>query len=267
MSILQNFTLGQFVPSDSFVHRLDPRSKFLFLLVYAVVVFLSNQIWLYAVFTAILIFSLRLSKLSLAYIFRGLKPVWFLLVFTIILQLFLTKGGEVYVQWGWFSIEEDGVRQAFFIAMRLGLIVVMSSLLTLTTSPMDLTDGIEKMLGPFKKIGLPVHELALMLSIAIRFIPTLLEETDKIMKAQMSRGANFESGGMISRAKAMIAIVIPLFVSAFRRAEDLALAMEARGYRGDVGRTKLRQLAFSYRDGLVIVFMILMVVAVGVWRV
>ena len=266
MSMLQNFAIGQYIPGDSFVHRLDPRSKFLFIIVFAMVVFMANKTEIYGFLVAILLLCLFMSKLSLSYILRGLKPVWFLLLLTVILQLLLTKGGQVYVRWGWFSIEEEGVRQALFVSMRLGLLVVISSLLTLTTSPIDLTDGVERMFGPLKKWGLPVHEMALMLSIAIRFIPTLLEETDKIMKAQMARGANFDSGTLLSRAKAMVAIVIPLFISAFRRAEDLALAMEARGYRGDIGRTKLRQLQFSYRDGILLLFMLVLVVVVGWWR-
>ncbi|GIO03564.1 energy-coupling factor transporter transmembrane component T [Brevibacillus laterosporus] len=266
MSMLQNFAIGQYIPGDSFVHRLDPRSKFLFIIVFAMVVFMANKAEIYGFLVAILLLCLFMSKLSLSYILRGLKPVWFLLLLTVILQILLTKGGQVYVRWGWFSIEEEGVRQALFVSMRLGLLVVISSLLTLTTSPIDLTDGVERMFGPLKKWGLPVHEMALMLSIAIRFIPTLLEETDKIMKAQMARGANFDSGTLLSRAKAMVAIVIPLFISAFRRAEDLALAMEARGYRGDVGRTKLRQLQFSYRDGILLLFMLVLVAVVGWWR-
>ncbi|MGE5703508.1 MAG: energy-coupling factor transporter transmembrane component T family protein [Clostridia bacterium] len=265
--MLQDFTIGQYVPGHSFVHRLDPRSKLLFLVLFAFAVFLANSFSAYLFLLLIIVGAILLSRISFSYIIKGLKPIWFLLLFTVVIHLFLTKGGEVYARWGWFSIEEEGVRQAIFISFRLGLLVVISSLLTLTTAPMDLTDGLEKLLGPFKKLKLPVHEIALMMSIALRFIPTLLEETDKIIKAQQSRGADFGSGPLLKRAKKMLPIVIPLFISSFRRAEDLALAMEARGYRGGAGRTRLRQLRFSAKDSLVLVVACAVIALLGWWRV
>jgi len=183
-----------------------------------------------------------------------------------VLHLFMTKGGAVYVDSSWFTIEEEGVRQAVFISLRLGLLILVSSLLTLTTSPIDLTEGLERLLKPFGRLGVPVHEIALMMSIAIRFIPTLMEETDKIIKAQTARGADFTSGNLIRRAKNLLPIAIPLFVSAFRRAEELALAMEARGYRGGAGRTRLHKLRFSWRDGCLAVTAALLLAAIGWWR-
>ncbi len=264
MSILQNFAIGQYVPGDSFVHRLDPRSKLLFVIAFAFIVFLANNVVSYGMLLLFLLLSIIISKISPGYIVKGLKPVWFLLLFTVVLHLFATKGGEVYFQWGWLSIQENGVRQGMFMFCRLILLVVVSSLLTLTTTPMDLTDGLERLLGPLRKLNVPVYEIALMMSIALRFIPTLLEETDKIIKAQKARGADFESGNLLKRAKNMLPIVIPLFISAFRRAEELALAMEARGYRGGTGRTRLRQLQLTWRD-LMIVFVVIVIVALVWW--
>lgn len=227
--MLQNIAIGQYVPGTSFLHRADPRSKMLFIILFAILVFLANNVITYAILIAFTVMTVMLSRLSLAYILKSLRPVWILVLFTVILHVLITKGGEVYFQWGWFSIEEKGVTQAIFISLRVSLLVLVSSLLTLTTSPIDLTEGLERLLGPFGRIGVPVHEIALMMSIALRFIPTLMEETDKIIKAQTARGANFTSGNLIRRAQNLIPIVIPLFISAFRRAEELALAMEARG--------------------------------------
>ncbi|MGZ0051186.1 energy-coupling factor transporter transmembrane component T family protein [Brevibacillus gelatini] len=264
--MLQNIAIGQYVPGHSFLHRADPRSKLLFIILFATLVFLANNTVTYAVLVAFTLYAGLLSRLSLGYILKSLKPVWILIVFTIILHIFLTKGGAVYFQWGWFTVEERGIQQAIFISLRLGLLVVISSLLTLTTSPIDLTEGLERLLGPFGRIGVPVHEIALMMSIAIRFIPTLMEETDKIIKAQTARGANFTSGSLVKRAQSLIPIAIPLFVSAFRRAEDLALAMEARGYRGGVGRTRLHKLAFSWRDAGIAAAGVLLAITIGWWR-
>ncbi|WP_134686816.1 energy-coupling factor transporter transmembrane component T family protein [Brevibacillus migulae] len=266
MNFLQNFAIGQYVPRDSFVHRLDPRSKLLFLLFFTLLVFWANNWFSYGLLLCFLFMVTAASRIPGVYLLRGLKPVWFMLVITVILHLLITKGGAVYVQWGWFSIEQAGVQQAIYMAFRLGALVTMGALLTLTTTPMDLTDGLERLLAPLKRFNVPVHELALMLSIAMRFIPTLLEETDKIIKAQKARGVDFETGPLIQRAKHMIPIVIPLFVGAFRRAEELALAMEARGYRGGEGRTRLRQLHLSWRDTLLAGIAILLGVLMGWWR-
>jgi energy-coupling factor transport system permease protein len=266
MSMLQNVAIGQHVPGQSFVHRLDPRSKLLFVILFATLVFLAHHPGSYAVLIGFTLVSLWLSRISVRYILKSLQPVWFLILFTVVLHLFVTKGGAVYVNWGWLTIEEEGIRQAVYMSIRLGLLVIISSLLTLTTSPIDLTEGMERLLGPTRKIGVPVHEIALMLSIALRFIPTLLEETDKIMKAQMARGADFHSGNLIRRAKNWIPVAIPLFVGAFRRAEELALAMEARGYRGGVGRTRLRKLTFTWRDGCLALAALGLTVLIGWWR-
>jgi len=266
MSMLQNFTLGQYVPGRSFVHRLDPRSKFGFLIVFAIAVFMANNIQTYSLLLASMLVAVFLSELKLSYIVKGLQPVWLFLLITAVFHLLFTKGGTVYFQYQWISVEEEGVRQATYMTLRIGLLMVASSLLTLTTTPIDLTDGLERMFHVFKKVGVPVHEIALMLSIALRFIPTLLEETDKIMKAQKARGADFESGNIIVRVKSVIPIVVPLFISAFRRAEELALAMEARGYRGGAGRTRLRQLQLTWRDSVMVVVTLLHAMLVGWWR-
>ncbi|MGO0058777.1 energy-coupling factor transporter transmembrane component T family protein [Brevibacillus fluminis] len=264
--MLQNVAIGQYVPGNSTVHRLDPRSKLIFIVLFAIAVFLANSYAAYGLLVLFIIGAIGLSRISLAYIIKGLQPVWFLMLFTVIIHLLLTKGGEVYFRIGWFSIEEVGVRQAIFISLRLGLLVVISSLLTLTTAPMDLTDGLERLFAPLKKLKMPVHEVALMMSIALRFIPTLLEETDKIMKAQQSRGADFTNGSLLKRVQHMVPIVIPLFISSFRRAEELALAMEARGYRGGTGRTRLRQLSFTGKDVWVLIVAVALIVLLGWWR-
>lgn len=266
MSVLQNFAIGQYMPGNSLLHRLDPRSKLGFVLLFAVFIFLANNWLTYFLLSLVLAIAAWLGRIAPAYLLRGLKPVWFLILFTILLHLFTTKGGAIYVEWGWLTIEERGVRQALFMAVRLTLLVLVSSFLTLTTSPLDLTEGMERLLAPLKKLGVPVHEIALMVSIALRFIPTLLEETDKIIKAQTSRGADFESGNLLTRVRNLVPIVVPLFISAFRRAEDLALAMEARGYRGGVGRTRRKQLRFTWRDGLLVLVAAVLAVLLGWWR-
>lgn len=264
--MLQNIAIGQYVPGQSFLHRADPRSKLLFIVLFATLVFLGNNTITYSILIGFTLFTILLSRLSFTYILKSLKPVWFLILFTVILHIFITKGGTVYYQWGSFTIEEQGVRQAIFISIRLGLLILFSSLLTLTTSPMDLTEGLERLLRPFGRIGVPVHEIALMMSIALRFIPTLMEETDKIIKAQTARGADFTSGNLVRRAKNLIPIAIPLFISAFRRAEELALAMEARGYRGGVGRTRLNKLQYTWRDVAIAVVAVALTFVIWWWR-
>ncbi|QQE74709.1 energy-coupling factor transporter transmembrane protein EcfT [Brevibacillus composti] len=264
--MLQNIAIGQYVPGHSFLHRADPRSKMLFIILFAFLVFMANNATTYVILLAFTAMLILLSRLSMVYILKSLRPVWILVLFTVVLHLLITKGGDVYFRWGWFSIEEQGVTQAIFISLRVSLLVLVSSLLTLTTSPIDLTEGLERLLGPFGRVGVPVHEIALMMSIALRFIPTLMEETDKIMKAQMARGANFTSGNLIRRAQNLIPIVIPLFISAFRRAEELALAMEARGYRGGVGRTRLRKLTLGWRDGSIAAASLVLALVIGWWR-
>ena len=215
---------------------------------FIVSIFVSKGFLCFALIAAFAYFCMKVSKIGLKFIVRGLKPILFIVAFTFLLNLFLSSGDDVIVKWGILSITYTGIRNALFMAIRLILLVTCTQLLTLTTSPIQLTDGLERLFTPFKKIGFPAHELAMMMSIALRFIPTLIEETDKITKAQKARGADFESGGIIKRVKAMIPLLVPLFVGAFRRADELAMAMEARCYRGGSGRTKMRPLTYHKND-------------------
>ncbi len=245
--MIKDITIGQYIPADTPVHNLDPRSKIIITFVFITALFLVNTFFGYIYILAFMGIALGLSKISPKYLFRGLKPLVFIIVLTAILNIFMTEGEIIYKLWK-LTITKEGLIQAAFMCIRLVFLITGASLLTLTTSPIALTDGIEKLLNPFKKIGVPAHELAMMMTIALRFIPTLLEETDKIMKAQMARGADFESGNMIARAKAMVPLLVPLFISAFRRADELAMAMEARCYRGGDKRTRMKQLKFEMRD-------------------
>ncbi len=246
--MIRDITIGQYYPAKSILHRLDPRVKLVSTLLYLISLFLFRSIAGYLVATLFLIGIIRLSRVPFGYIVKGLKPVIMLLMITVVFNLFLKKEGEVLVHIWRLSITTAGLRNAVYMAVRLIYLIIGSSLMTFTTTPNELTDGIEALLNPLNKIRVPVHEVAMMMSIALRFIPILLEETDKIMKAQQARGADFESGNIIQRAKAMIPILVPLFVSAFRRAYDLAMAMEARCYRGGEGRTKMKPLRYKGRD-------------------
>lgn len=224
--MIRNITIGQYYPTSSSVHELDPRTKILITFIYIFGLFFVNSFIGYT-FVALSFFgAVKLSKVPLKFILRGLKSIMFILLFTVALNMFFTRTGNTLFAIGFISITDEGLMIAAKMGIRLILLIVGSSLLTLTTSPIELTDGIESLLNPFTKIGVPAHEIAMMMSISLRFIPILLEETDKIMKAQMARGADFESGNIIQRAKAMIPIMVPLFISAFRRAEELAMAME-----------------------------------------
>ena len=248
--MLKNVTLGQFFPGNSFLHRMDPRMKLILTFALIVVVFVSQG---FIGFGLILLFILMValsSGIALKYILRGLKPILFIVLFTFVLNVFFQTGGEVIFRLGFVKITDEGLRLAFFLAARLILLVICSQLLTLTTSPIALTDGLESLMRPLKKIHFPAHEIAMMMSIALRFIPTLMDEANKIMKAQMARGADFESGNLVQRAKAMVPLLVPLFVGAFRRAEELALAMEARCYHGGEGRTRMRRLKYGSRDAI-----------------
>ncbi len=245
--MLKDITLGQYFPGNSFIHKLDPRTKILAVVVYITVIFVIKSMLGYAVigvFSALCILS---SKIPFKFVLKGLKPIMVFIVITAVFNLFLTDG-RVLAKWGFLTITYEGVRLAVFMVLRLFFLVLGTSVLTLTTSPIALTDGIEYLLSPLKRIGVPAHELAMMMTIALRFVPTLLEETDKIIKAQTARGADFESGNLLRRAKAMIPILIPLFISAFRRADDLAVAMECRLYRGGENRTRLRELKMTKSD-------------------
>lgn len=243
-----NITLGQFVPGDSAVHRLDPRTKILAMIAYIVLVFLVQSMAAFAVPFLFVALALLLSGVPLSYVWSSLKPMRWLIAFMFLINLFFTQGERVLFSWWIVRVTAEGVRQAVFISLRLILLVAGTSMLTLTTSPIALTDGLERLLKPLARIRFPAHELAMMMTIALRFIPTLLEETDRIRKAQMARGADFESGGLIARARAMVPILVPLFVSAFRRADELAMAMESRCYHGGEGRTRMRELRLARRD-------------------
>ncbi|MBR3298197.1 MAG: energy-coupling factor transporter transmembrane protein EcfT [Clostridia bacterium] len=260
--MLKDITLGQYVPGDSVLHRLDPRTKILLMVAYIVAVFLVKRI---EVFPIIIIFTIAvtlLSRVRLSYIFKALKPMKLILPLMFLMNLFLIKTGDLLVEWWIFRIYKDGLINAVFIVLRLATLVTGTSLLTLTTTPIALTDGLEKLLTPLKIIKFPAHELAMMMTIALRFIPTLVEEADKIMKAQLARGADFESGNIIKRAKAMIPILIPLFVNSFRRADELAMAMESRCYHGGEGRTKMRVYSFKLIDLLAAIVMALLIASV-----
>lgn len=248
--MLKDITMGQYYPTDSMIHRLDPRMKIVLTVMMIVAVFMVHTLAGYGVILAFVYLVSRLAKIPFKLLMKGLKPLRFILILTFLLNLFFSNGETVLVHWAFITITYQGLSQAVHYSLRLAFLVVGTSLLTLTTSPVSLADGLELLLSPLKRIHFPAHELAMMMTIALRFIPTLLEETDKIMKAQMARGADFESGNLLARAKAMVPLLVPLFVSAFRRAGDLAMAMEARCYHGGENRTRLRVLKITRNDYL-----------------
>ncbi|AKN32945.1 transporter [Clostridium carboxidivorans P7] len=263
--MIKDITIGQYVPGDSFVHKLDPRVKIIISLVYIIDLFLVNTFKGYIFIIAFTLLSIIISKVNFRYIYKGLKPVLILVLITALLNIFMTDGKTPPLfAWKFLKVYKEGLILAAFMVLRLVFLIIGTSLLTLTTSPIELTDGIEKLLNPLKKIGVPAHELAMMMTIALRFIPTLMDETDKIMKAQMARGADFESGSLIKRARNLIPILVPLFISSFRRADELAMAMEARCYRGGEGRTRMKQLKMTSRDFTASISMMVLVV-VSVW--
>ena len=246
--MLKDITLGQFFPGNSGVHKLDPRTKLVMLVVYIVALFLAVSWVSYGVMLLFLVSCIAISKIPVKSIFRGMKPLVMILIFTGVLNIFFTDGETVLVSFWVITITLEGVVRAFFMMIRILMLISGTFLLTYTTSPIALTDGLESLLGPLKKIKLPVHELAMMMCIALRFIPTLIEETDKIMSAQKARGADFETGSLMQRVKALVPILVPLFISAFRRADELATAMECRCYQGGEGRTKMKLLRYQRRD-------------------
>ena len=264
--MIRDITLGQYYPEQSVIHRLDARTKILGTLLYIIELFLVNSFAGFGLVILALGVLIGISKVPVRFIFRGLKAVVFIILLTFVLNLFMFDGTVLW-HWKFLTITYEGLYRSCFMALRLILLIIGTSMLTLTTKPMELTDGLEKLLKPFNRFGLPSHEIALMMSIALRFIPTLLEETDKIMKAQQARGADFESGNLIQRVKNMIPILIPLFVGSFRIAQDLALAMEARCYHGGVGRTRMKEIVFSRRDGVagVLLAVFLGIVIVSRW--
>ncbi|CEN21402.1 energy-coupling factor transporter transmembrane protein EcfT [Paeniclostridium sordellii] len=245
--MLKDITIGQYYPTSSIIHKLDARVKLVATFIFMVSLFIINKFWPYLIVVGCLLSVIKLSKIPGKFIVKGLKPLKWIIIFTFIINIFFIPGDPIW-SFGFIKITEQGVSQAIFMGLRLIFLVVGTSLLTLTTSPIELTDGIERLLKPLRKIGFPVHELAMMMTIALRFIPTLLDETDKIMKAQMSRGADFESKNIINRAKNLVPLLIPLFISAFRRADELAMAMEARCYRGGYNRTKMKEVIMTKAD-------------------
>lgn len=264
--MIRDITIGQYYPANSKLHRLDPRVKIVCTLLFLISLFCIQNILGYVIATIFLASIIQISKVPFKFIVKGLRPVIMLLMITVLFNLFLTKTGTVIFEAWILKITDEGLRTAGFMTVRLIYLILGSSLMTFTTTPNALTDGIEKLLWPLRKIKLPVHEIAMMMSIALRFIPILLEETDKIMKAQIARGADLEGGNIIQKAKAMIPILVPLFVSAFRRATDLAMAMEARCYRGGEGRTKMKPLVYQKKDYIayaVMIFYFVVAVLVG----
>ncbi|MCY6483465.1 energy-coupling factor transporter transmembrane component T [Clostridium aestuarii] len=263
--MIKDITIGQYIPGDSFIHKLDPRVKILMSIIYIINLFLVNNFKGYVFVTIFTIVAIIISKVPFKYIYKGLKPIFILLIITALLNVFMTGGeGDPIFQWKFLKVYKEGLILAGFMIIRLVFLIVGTSLLTLTTSPIQLTDGLEKLLNPFRKIGLPSHELAMMMTIALRFIPTLMDETDKIMKAQMARGADFESGNIFSRARNLIPLLVPLFISSFRRADELAMAMEARCYRGGDGRTRMNILKMENRDFMAVVITMCLVV-LSIW--
>ena len=249
---------GRFIPGDSFIHRLDARAKLIFVFLFIMVVFIANNWITYGILLLFTFLIIKLSKIKLYFLINGLKPVVFLIIFTFLLHLFFTREGPIILDWKFIKIYEEGLKQGIFISIRFTVLVVLTSILTLTTTPISITDALEVLLNPLKKWKLPVHELALMMSISLRFIPTLMDETDKIMKAQMARGSDMTTGSMKERMNAIVPLLIPLFVSAFKRAEDLATAMEVRGYKGGEGRTRYRKLEWAFRDTLILLTLVVL---------
>ncbi len=246
--MMSNITIGQYIPGDSVVHRADPRTKIVLSIAFMVMIFMVNTFWTFTAISLFTILAVVMSGVPLKYTLRGLKPLLPIIVFSAVINIFTTGGMPISNIVPLKYITVEGLILAVKLALRLALIIISGSLLTFTTTPILMTDGIEKLLNPLKIIGIPAHELAMMMSIALRFIPTLLEETDKIMKAQAARGADFDTGNLIQRARSFVPVLVPLFISAFRRADELATAMEARCYRGGSGRTRMRQLKFTEAD-------------------
>jgi len=264
--MFKNLTIGQHYPVESPVHNLDPRVKIIITFIFIISLFLIDSFTAYLLVVVFLGIAITTSKVPIVFVLKGLKPIFLIILVTFVINLLMTPGKIIY-ELGFVKITEEGLKQAGFMAIRLTLLIMGTSLLTLTTSPIILTDGIESLLKPFKRLGVPAHELAMMMTIALRFIPTLMEETEKIMKAQKSRGADFESGNIVNRAKNLVPLLVPLFISAFRRADDLAMAMEARCYRGGENRTRMRQLKISKGDYVATAIFIIYLAAIILWRI
>jgi energy-coupling factor transport system permease protein len=264
--MMNNIIIGKYVPGTSLLHRMDPRAKLLMIFFYVFIVFLANNVITYAILTVFTLILIPLARIPLSFMIRGLRPILWVILFTFLLHLLMTKEGVLLYKLGWLEIYEQGIKQGVFISLRFLLLVLVTTMLTLTTTPIEVTDGVESLLSPFKKFNLPVHELALMMSISLRFIPTLMEETDKIMKAQAARGVDFSSGSFQERIKAIVSLLVPLFISSFKRAEELATAMEARGYRGGEGRTKFRLLTWKFVDTLLMIVLAILAIILLILR-
>ncbi|HBY83891.1 energy-coupling factor transport system permease protein [Staphylococcus warneri] len=248
--------IGRYLPSNSFIHHLDPRSKLIFVFVFIIFIFLCHSFGTYAWLFILILLIVRMAKINFMFLIKGLTPIFVFLIFTFLMHVFFTKGGAILLHWHFISIESKGILEGVYISLRLIFIVMIATVMTLSTSPIDLTDAFEKLLTPLKWLKLPVHQLSMMMSIALRFIPTLMDELDKIILAQKSRGSEISSGGFITRIKAFIPLMIPLFISAFQRAEELAIAMEVRGYDAHAERTSYRLLQWRLRDTLILLLLI-----------
>ncbi len=260
---MKNVALGQYFPGSSLMHRLDPRVKLLLTIAIIVLIFFVHTYWGYLAVLAMLMLAVACSRISVKFVLKGIKPMWFVILLTFVMNIFFLTGEKILWEWGIIKIYWEGIEKAIELAIRLILLVMCSTILTLTTSPKEITDALESLLRPLKVIRFPVHEMALMMSIALRFIPTLMEETDRIMKAQTARGASFDSGGLMEKAKGMIPILVPLFVSAFKRADELALAMEARCYHGGDNRTRMKVFHVQLRDYLALLLFAGLCVFIG----
>ena len=266
MKMLDKLLLGRYLQGDSFIHRLDPRTKFLATFLFIIIVFLANNWLTYFILAIFTMIALLASKIPMSFFWNGVKPLLWVILFTVVLQMVFTTGGDVYVEWGFIKITSYGVINAVFIFLRFMFIIFISTLMTLTTPPLQIADAMESIMKPLGKIGVPVHEIALMLSIALRFVPTLMDEAQKIMNAQRARGVDFGEGNLFEQMKAIIPILIPLFVSSFNRAEDLATAMEARGYQGGTGRSKYRVLTYGKIDGIAATSLVVLTIALVLFR-
>lgn len=264
--MMEKLIFGRYVPGNSFIHKLDPRAKLLGAMAFIAIIFLANNWLTYLALVIFVLTAVKLSEITPAFFINGVKPLIWLILFTVLLQIFFTSGETIYFRLGPIMLSQEGIINGVFIFMRFVLIIFMSTLLTLTTMPLSLTDAIEYLLRPFAVVKVPVHEIALMLSIALRFVPTLMDETEKIMNAQRARGIDFGEGNIYEQMKSIVPLLIPLFVSSFNRAEELATAMEARGYKGGEGRTKYRKLSWETRDTSVMVSFIAITVLLVIFR-
>ena len=264
--MLTEITLGQYFPGNSWIHRLDPRTKILATIIYIIAIFFADTPLSYGILSAFAALVILISRLPWLMVLKSLKPIWIIVILTMLIHMFTAPGEHIIFNWKFLSVTQEGLDMGLKMAVRLVLLLLFSSVLTFTTSPIVLTDGIEHLLRPFKAVGVPAHELAMMMTIALRFIPTLLEETDRIMKAQTARGADFASGNILQRMKNMLPLLVPLFISAFRRADELAVAMEARCYRGGEGRTRMHELAYGGSDYAALALVLALAVGLAVLR-